>query len=197
MLLRYALRQTRYHRGIQFRPGRRLHYTLPAGHAAVVVPRHYRIIRQREDVVHHLGVAVKNRRQVLAEAGALCNALKKPDVSVKPVEVLALVGNAPLLTVGRQLVYLAQVPPLRKDKLSALLHAGIQVLLPRDKLQLGSKRAPVQQAVLPLVVLGQREWMRARVHVLSVLVGRQPVDAVLFRGSGHGLVGSCINYTNV
>ena len=197
VLLGDALRQARYRRRVELRPGRRLHHPLPARHPAVVVPRHYRIIRERENVVHHLGVPAEHGHQILTQASAVRNPLQQPDVTVQAVHVLPLIRHAARFAVRGQLVYLAQVPPFRKDEFAALLHGSIQVPLPGNELQLRGEPPPVEQAVLPLSVIGQRVWMGAGVRVASVPVGRQPVDAVLFCGSGHGIVLSCINYTNV
>ena len=53
------------------------------------------------------------------------NPLQKPDVAVKPIEVLSIVGHTTRLAVGSKLVKLAQVPFRRKNELAAVLRAGI------------------------------------------------------------------------
>ena len=67
--------------------------------------------------------------QIFTNPGDFCNLLQQPDITIEAVLILRLNCWSTLFTIARQLLNLAQIPRVWKNKLSSVLRCCGQVVL--------------------------------------------------------------------
>ena len=118
--------------------------------------------------VDHFLVPAEGFHQILADSGRVGDALHEPDVAIEPVLVLRLDRGAPGLPSAGELLELAHVPILRKDKFGPFLDGGEDVFGAWDEFIVIVQSAPMDALVGQLPGVGIAVWrLCARVSVAA------------------------------
>lgn len=145
-----------------------------------------RKVGHREDVVHHLGIALKGLHEVLSDSGHVRHTVQQPRGPVLAIYVIGLVGYTAEVLQAGEILRFAQVPLLGEDELEALRYRGIEVFGVGVELVPLVHRTPVFVGIALLAGSVGGVRLRGGVAIPSFGMDDYLVGGVRAYWSGHG-----------